>query len=111
MNKYGNGFSGLRILECIRQQIEDYFLYLVSVYPQLELRLFGFENKINLVRFGYGFKILHNLMYKRDDINLFDAQFHLVILYLTEIQNLIDKSQHPMCITFYHLQLFAYILT
>ena len=50
-------------------------------------------------------------MYKRDDINLFDAQFHLVILYLTEIQNLIDKPQHPMCITFYHLQLFAYVLT
>ena len=69
--------------------------------------LFGLEQEINPMFLGHSFKIIHHLTDERYNIHPLHLHLHLLILNLAEVQNLIDKTEHPIGVPFNHHQLFA----
>ncbi len=59
--------------------------------------------------FGNRLKVFHDFTGKSNYIYALHLHLHLPVLYLPEVQDLIDKPQHPICIPFHHLQLLTCI--
>ena len=110
MNEKRNHLTMWSILESIGKQIEDNLFQLIRIYPQFQGRHFTFEYKINMMLFSQRFKIIHDMVYKRNNIYLLYTQLHLIFLYFAEIKNLIHQAKHTVGITFYYMQLLTYII-
>ena len=110
MNEKRNHLTLWSILESIGKQIEDNLFQLIRIYPQFQGRHFTFEYKINMMLFSQRFKIIHDMVYKRNNIYLLYTQLHLIFLYFAEIKNLIHQAKHTVGITFYYMQLLTYII-
>ena len=110
MNEKRNHLTLWSILESIGKQIEDNLFQLIRIYPQFQGRHFTFEYKINMMLFGQRFKIIHDMVYKRNNIYLLYTQLHLIFLYFAEIKNLVHQAKHTVGITFYYMQLLTYII-
>ena len=110
MNEKRNHLTMWSILESIGKQIEDNLFQLIRIYPQFQGRHFTFEYKINMMLFGQRFKIIHDMAYKRNNIDLFYTQLHFIFLYFAEIKNLVHQAKHTVGITFYYMQLLTYII-
>ena len=63
--------------------------------------------KMNIM---WRFKIIHDMVYKRNNIYLLYTQLHLIFLYFAEIKNLVHQAKHTVGITFYYMQLLTYII-
>ena len=57
--------------------------------------------------FGHSLKIIHHLAHERNDVHTLYLHLHLLVLNLTEVQYLIDKTKHTAGVPFNHHQLFA----
>ena len=60
--------------------------------------------------FGHRLEVLHNLPDKRYHFHPLHLHLHLPVLYLPEIQYLVDQPQHPVGVAFHYFQLFAGIV-
>ena len=109
MDKHLNHLSIRSVLEGIGKQVEDYLFVLVSIYPQIESGLLRFKQEINPVLLGYGIEVFHDLTGERHHINTLHLHLHLLVLYLPEIEYLIDQMQHTVRIAFHNLQLLTNI--
>ena len=109
MDKHLNHLSIRSVLEGIGKQVEDYLFVLVGIYPQIESGLLRFKQEINPVLLGYGIEVFHDLTGERHHINTLHLHLHLPVLYLPEIEYLIDQMQHTVRIAFHNLQLLTNI--
>ena len=69
--------------------------------------LFRLKQEINPMLFGHSFKIIHHLAHERNDVYTLYLHLHLLVLNLTEVQYLIDKTKHTAGVPFHHHQLFT----
>ena len=99
---HGNRFSGWRILEGIGYDIDKYFFEFIPVGPHVNIIGSHFEAEIDSVLTSYILEILHNGFQRFPHIEFLDKKPHLFVLYLTEIENLIDEIQHTMGIGLHH---------
>ena len=59
---------------------------------------------------GQGLEVVHHLPHEGHDVHLLHHQFHLVVLYLAEVQDLVHHAQHAVGVAFHHLQLSAHLV-
>ena len=59
---------------------------------------------------GEAVETFHNVADERDQVNLLHPHLHLLVLYLAEVQNLIDKPQHPVRVSLHQHQLFPFLI-
>ena len=101
-DKHRNHLAIRRIFKCIGKQIEYNLFQLIGIHPKIKMFLFGLEQEINPMFLGHSFKIFHHLTDERYNIHPLHLHLHLLILNLAEVQNLIDKTKHPIGVPFNH---------
>jgi hypothetical protein len=80
------------ILKGIGKQVKDNFLELITIYPQKNRRQRCLKRKIYIFFCCQQPEIIHYIMKHDNDIPVFNSQAHFFILYLSEIQYLINEQ-------------------
>ena len=98
-----NRFSLGSIFESIRKQIEHHLLYLIYICINLDFFLRCNKTEIYLRLMCHAYEIGVCLVAQRYDVDLLYIKLHLIVLDLTEVEQLIDELKHTFCITLGHL--------
>ncbi len=85
-----------RVLEGVGEQVEDDGLHLLAVHPPIEFTLRSVDGVADVLLVRHGLEVLAHLCEERDEFGLLHEQFHLVVLYLTEVQYLVHQAQHAL---------------
>ena len=89
---YCNRLLSRCIFECVGYQIKEYLFKLIAVYPCIYWFKFACQPEINLLFFCNQAEVDHYFFKKWNQVCLLHQHFHLLILYLTEVQNLIHET-------------------
>ena len=94
-------FALRSIFEGIGQQVEQNLFQFVRICPDVEGGKLRLQPEVYLVFVGQIVEAFHNVSGKGNQIYLLHPHLHFVVLYFTEVQYLVHKTEHAAGIPFY----------
>ena len=103
MDKNLYHFSIRSIFESIGEQVENNLFIFIDIHPQIKFRLF---RKIQNKKMKMQVQRVNVVAFTRKIMENFDSvaeEHHIDFLFETEVEYLIDETQHTICVALHNL--------
>ena len=95
-----DGTAIATVLEGVRQKVGDDLVELPAVDPHVELvETVVEEAEVDIALPGVVLEHLADACHKGDKVGLFTVEVHLLLVNLTDVENLVDKVKDALCVT------------